>query len=310
MKLLITGALGHIGSKLIHSFATSEMDEVIMLDNLATQRFASLFNLPSGVKFRFIEDDIVTADLDKYFKGVDAVVHLAAMTEAAASFEQKDEVEEVNFFGTKRVAEACRRNGCRLFFPSTPSVYWPKGEKIDENCSADEIKPQSPYAESKLRSEKLLAELGKEGLKYFVGRLGTIFGVSIGMRFHTAVNRFCWQAVMGRPITVWQTALRQKRPYLDLTDAVRAIKYVLKRDLFDNSVNNLLTVNLTVDEIIKAIVRQVPETKIELVASKIMNELSYEVGTDRIRGKGFNFEGDLEKRVRETIQLLGGANTR
>ena len=45
-KILITGALGHIGSKLIHSIQAGEFEEIIMLDNLSTQRYSSLFNLP------------------------------------------------------------------------------------------------------------------------------------------------------------------------------------------------------------------------------------------------------------------------
>ena len=56
----------------------------------------------------------------------------------------------------------------------------------------------------------------KKGLKGVSCRFGTIFGASPGMRFHTAVNKFCWQAVMGQPITVWSTAYDQKRPYLEV----------------------------------------------------------------------------------------------
>ena len=68
----------------------------------------------------------------------------------------------------------------------------------------------------------------KAGLRFITCRFGTIFGTSIGMRFHTAVNKFCWQAVIGQPITVWRTALHQYRPYLDLKDAVKAIVYYQK----------------------------------------------------------------------------------
>jgi UDP-glucose 4-epimerase len=44
MKLVITGPLGHIGSRLIHSLKPGEVDEVVLIDNLATQR-GSLFQL-------------------------------------------------------------------------------------------------------------------------------------------------------------------------------------------------------------------------------------------------------------------------
>ena len=45
------------------------------------------------------------------------------------------------------------------------------------------------------------------------------------MRFHTAVNKFCWQATMGQPISVWTTAYDQKRPYLDIEDDVDYLLY-------------------------------------------------------------------------------------
>ena len=226
MKLAITGSLGHIGSRLIKDLEPSAFDEVVLIDNLSTQRYCSLFNLPDGIPFRFIEDDICNAELDRYFEGMDVVVHLAAITNAADSFEIQDQVEKVNFEGTERVAKACVRNGSKLIFLSTTSVYGTQEAVVDEDCSSEELKPQSPYAASKLRAEQTIQSLRQgDGLKFFIGRFGTIFGTSIGMRFHTAINKFVWQACMGLPITVWRTALHQKRPYLDLSDAVRALRF-------------------------------------------------------------------------------------
>jgi nucleoside-diphosphate-sugar epimerase len=51
------------------------------------------------------------------------------------------------------------------------------------------------------------------------------------MRFHTAINKFCWQAVMGKPLTVWATAKNQERPYLALSDAIRAITYFMEKNI-------------------------------------------------------------------------------
>ena len=54
---------------------------------------------------------------------------------------------------------------------------------------------------------------------------------------------------MGQPLTVWRTALHQKRPYLTLDDAVAAIFYIIGEKLFDKRVYNVLTDNLTVEDI-------------------------------------------------------------
>ena len=48
-------------------------------------------------------------------------------------------------------------------------------------------------------------------MKFIILRFGTIYGVSSGMRFHTAVNKFCYQAAFNKPLTVWKTALNQKK---------------------------------------------------------------------------------------------------
>ena len=113
-----------------------------------------------------------------------------------------------------------------------------------------DLKPQSPYAEAKLEAEQLLDRLGAEkGLKFVTCRFGTIFGTSIGMRFHTAVNKFCWQAVMGQPLTVWKTALHQHRPYLDLGDAVKAINFIIQKKLYDGRIYNVVTTNSSVSNI-------------------------------------------------------------
>jgi len=99
VKILVTGALGHIGSRFIHSLRPGDFDKVVLLDNLATQRYGSLFNLPDGVPFHFIEADIFKADLESLFSGTDVVIHLAAITDAAGSFEIRDQVERVTMKG-------------------------------------------------------------------------------------------------------------------------------------------------------------------------------------------------------------------
>jgi nucleoside-diphosphate-sugar epimerase len=308
-KIVVTGALGHIGSCLIRELPACFPDDLqlVLLDDLSTQRYCSLFNLPKSAAFQFVEADILTTDLAPIFAGARAVVHLAAITNAAGSFENAEQVEMVNFSGTERVAQACVAAGSPLIFLSTTSVYGTQSDVVDEGCPVADLQPQSPYAESKLKSEQLLQNLeAASGLRHVIMRLGTIFGTSIGMRFHTAINKFCWQAVTGQPITVWRTALDQRRPYLDLTDCVKAIEFVIQKDLFDGNIYNVLTLNATVREIVDIISANVDGVAIEYVDTRIMNQLSYTVLNDRFKALGFEFRGSLEKGIAETIELLGG----
>lgn len=309
MKIVVAGALGHIGSALIRKIPSLlNASEIVMIDNLMTQRYCSLFNLPANGNYHFIEADILNTDLRSAFQGADVVIQMAAITDAAGSFKIREQVEHNNYNSTVKVAEACSETGCRMIHLSSTSVYGTQKEIVDENCRPEELCPQSPYAETKLKEEQFLQQLGLTGkLRFVTFRFGTICGISPGMRFHTAVNKFCWQAVMGQPITVWRTALHQKRPYLDLNDAIEAIKFVIERDLFDNRVYNVLTENLTVHSILDAIRRYIPKLNIKYVDAEIMNQLSYNVSCSRFKGMGFDSKGNIGQRTGETIDLLRGA---
>ena len=84
-----------------------------------------------------------------------------------------------------------------FLYPSTTSVYGEAEGIVSENSPEEVYKPASPYAESKRKVEKLLQNVHREtGFPILILRKGTIFGTSIGMRFHTAINKFCWLAAM------------------------------------------------------------------------------------------------------------------
>ena len=311
MKIVVTGAVGHIGSYLIRELPNQFPGaEIVMIDTLMTQRFPSLFNLPLNATYRFVDADITSADLRPHFTGADVVVHLAAITDAAGSFGKAEAVEGNNFEGTKAVVAACVETGARLIALSSTSVYGTQAEVVAEDCSPEELQPQSPYAKTKLKEEELVQQtVAAQGLAGVVCRFGTIYGVSPGMRFHTAVNKFCWQAVMGQPISVWKTSYDQKRPYLDLFDAGRALAFIIRQNVFDGRVYNVLSHNATVRDIVEAIREFVPTLEIGFVDSPIMNQLSYEVSCARFEGLGFTFAGDLRRGVGQTVGLLRQANS-
>lgn len=310
MKIVVTGALGHIGSALIRRLGIQfPGSQIIIIDNMLTQRYASLFNLPSISEYKFIEADLRGLDLKVIFKGAHVVVHLAAITDAAGSFQMAEIVESNNFESTEKVAYAALEAGARLISLSSTSVYGTQKELVAEDCSPEELNPQSPYAKTKLKEESLVNNLcTNSGLAGISCRFGTIFGASIGMRFHTAVNKFCWQAVLGQSITIWSTAYRQKRPYLDIEDALKAIIFIINRNIFDGSVYNILTSNWTVEHIVNSIQRYIPSLATEFVDSEIMNQLSYEVSCEKFKSLGFNFSGDLDRGIGDTIALLKNCN--
>ena len=310
MKIIVTGAIGHIGSYIIRDLGISFPEStIVMIDNMMTQRFPSLFNLPSSANYQFIEGDVSQMNLKPIFIGANVVIHLAAITDAAGSIDMAEELEANNFQSTLKVAEACIEADAPLIALSSTSVYGTQNNQVDENCSESELQPQSPYATTKLKEEELIAEFVKDkSLKAIHCRFGTIFGASPGMRFHTAVNKFCWQAVMNQPISVWSSAYDQKRPYLDLLDASRAIAFIIKNNIFDGQIYNVLTINATVRQVVETIKEFVPNLEIEFVNNRIMNQLSYEVMCDRFKSKGFIFSGDIRRGIKETIDLLKYSN--
>lgn len=310
MKLVVTGATGHIGSYLVRELARRlPGPEIVQIDNLSTQRYASLFDLPDGARYRFVEADVTTTDLRPLVDGAHAVIHLAATTDVAGGVDHGARIVANNLGSTRQVVDACAREGTRLITVSTTSVYAPRVGRVTEDCPLDELNNRSAYATTKLEEESLVRSAAARGLRAVTCRLGTIFGPSPGMRFHTAVNRFCWQAVMGQPLTVWKTAYEQKRPYLDLRDAARAFAFILDRDLFDGRVYNLLTTNATVHEVVDLIREHAPRLELAFVDHPLMNDLSYEVSCERFVALGFRFEGDLRRGIGETIARLRRANS-
>ena len=306
MKFVITGALGHIGSRLVRELPLLLPDiDIVMIDDLSTQRYCSLFNLPTQTTYTFIQGDLLKLDLKSIFAGTDVVIHLAAITNATKSFDNQEQVEYVNYTTSLRVAETCVATNTKMFLISSTSVYGTQKSQVDENCSPDELNPQSPYAATKLKEEVMVKQKClKEGLQGIILRLGTIFGTSPGMRFHTAVNKFCWQAVMGTPLTVWETAYNQKRPYLDLVDTIRAIAFFVTSNQFNGKVYNVVTLNATVKEVVNSIQEFIPNLKIKFVTNKIMNQLSYEVLPAHLNEENFIFKGNLKQGLKDTISLL------
>ena len=304
MKVLVTGGLGHIGSNLIRLLKGCDL---IVVDDFMTQRYASLFNLSPETKIDFFEKNVqsISAEWLLEVGPIDLIIHLSATTDAAGNAQNREALFENNLNSTKHIAKLALNLGIKFIFPSSTSVYGSQSDLVDETCT--ELLPQSPYAESKLAEENLLQQLSEEGLRVAILRFGTIHGASAGMRFHTAVNRFIFQSKLGIPLTVWRTALDQKRPDLSLLDCIAAVQHVMDRDLFDGEVYNIVTQNWTVREIIENIeLVSGVKAQISFVDVAIMNQLSYEVSSLKFQETGFVFHGDLRQDIEDTLVLLSG----
>ena len=303
MKLIITGSCGHIGSYLAEKiYLIPKIKEVILIDNLSSNRYISLFNLRKKNNYKFYQIDLSKKNSLKRFKGVSYLIHCASMTNAEKSFSVEKEMFRNNLECMKNVINFCEKNNVKLVHLSSTSVYGKQAKLVDENCEKKYLKPQSPYAKIKLIEENMLKKSNK--LIYNTFRLGTIAGYSKGIRFHTAVNKFCLNAALNEKISVYKTAMNQYRPYLSVRDAFKLFKFCIEKNFFKNDIFNALSGNYTVKQIISKIKKRKKNVGIKLVKTKIMNQLSYHVDDNKIRTHGLKLNSDLQKDVDNTLKLF------
>lgn len=304
MNLLITGCCGHIGSYVAENIhKIKKIKKAIIIDNLKSNRFCSLFNLKKKNNLEFHLIDVDQKNSLNKFKNVKYVLHLASMTNAEKSFEKEREMFNNNIKCLKNVIDFCKKNNSKLIHLSSTSVYGKQTEIVDETCEKKYLKPQSPYAKIKIIEENILKKL-KNKIQYNTFRFGTITGVSKGIRFHTAVNKFCLNAAINEDVEVYKTALHQYRPYLSLRDAFKTIKFSIEKDFFKNDVFNVLSGNYTVKQIVQKIKKRKKNLKIKLVNSAIMNQLSYHVSCKKINNEGLYLRNKIDKDINDTLDLL------
>ena len=304
MKVLITGACGHIGSFLAENIhKVKGISKVILVDNLKSNRFNSLYNLEKKNNLSFFLRDLNNLNVLNDFHNVDVIIHCASMTNAEKSFEKEKEMYINNLNCLKTAMKYCINRNTKLIHLSSTSVYGKQTDLVDENCEMRFLKPQSPYAKIKLIEERLLKKNSNK-LKYNTFRFGTIAGVSKGIRFHTAVNNFCLNAAIGEKIKVYKTALHQYRPYLSIRDSFKVFKFCLENNFFENDIFNVLSGNFTVNQILNKIKKIKKRIKIIYVNSPIMNQLSYHVDDKKIKKKGLILKSNIDVDIKNTLLLF------
>ena len=301
MNIIITGCLGHIGTFFVANVSKiKKIKKIYLLDNNTGNKINTLFNLQTNKKIIYIHEDLSNPKNLFKLKNIKIVLHLASITNAEGSLNNEKKYFNNNLGCFKNIVKFCTKFNSKLIHISSTSIYGEQSEYVNENSKF--LKPQSPYAKIKLIEEKILKKNKK--LKYVSLRFGTICGFSTGMRFHTAVNKFCLQTIMGEKITVWKTAIDQYRPYLSIHDAFKTINFIITKNLFVKDVFNVLSENLTVRQIINIIKKNGHSTSIKYINSKIMNQLSYKVDKQKVEKLGIKLNYKINKEIKETLQSL------
>ena len=307
MKIIITGGLGHIGSQLMRDLPNLfDVSEMIIIDSLRTQRYSSLFDLPQKTKYTFIQNDIRTLDNSNIDRCANAnvLIHLAAINDISSGKISFPEIEENNLGSTIAAISLSERFSIPIIYPSSTSVYTSTGMNILES---EPLGTNSNiYSRCKAIEEDCVNKFFNRGGNGVLFRLGTIHGISKGMRFHTAINKFCFQIATGEPISVWRSALNQKRPYLSLQDLIHAIYFVISRNLFDNQTYNLVTKNYNLLEILE-IFENVTGGKVDYIIedNERMNDLDLHISAEKFIKLGFGYSGSIESDISRTLKILG-----
>ena len=300
MSILVTGALGHIGSYIIKDLVKlKNIKNIYLLDKLANDKHNVFFDIKNR-KFKFIYGDLVDRALIKKIPKVKIVIHLASITNAEKSFENKKELYRNNLGCFNNIISYCVKNNSKLIHVSSTSIYGPQKNLVDE--SQKNLYPRSPYAKVKLTEEKFLKKNKK--IKFITLRFGTISGFSSGMRFHTAVNKFCLNSVLKTEIPVWGKSVNLYRPYLSLKDASKTFKFIINKNFFPREVFNILSENKTVNQILNSIKKNNFKPKIQFVKSRILNQDSYKISKHKIEKLGLKLNSKISEDIRITLKKL------
>lgn len=218
---LITGGAGFIGSHLVKELVRRGQ-QVTVVDNLSGGKLENLASVQDNI--RFMKADIRDGDaLVEACKGVDYVLHHAALISVAESMEKPQETAEINVQGTVNVLEAARINHVkRVVFASSAAVYGTRPE-----LPYSEITPidcQSPYAWSKQSGAELCQLYTKAyGVEAIALRYFNVFGPgqNPNSAYAAVIAKFMQLAFEDKPLGIDWDGL-QSRDFVNVKDVVQA----------------------------------------------------------------------------------------
>jgi nucleoside-diphosphate-sugar epimerase len=307
MDLLVTGGYGYIGSALVPMLCEDDrVDRVVVLDDLSTGSPRNLMGCVGDIDFRG-GDVREYGDVESAVRGVDGIVHLAAITGADSTHDRREETYATNLEGTRNVLTAAGKMGVeQVVVASSCNIYGrATSTDIDEGIEPD---PINPYAETKYESENLLREYAAEyDMDGTAIRLSTVYGDAPGIRFNLVVNGFVYRALTGRPLTVYGDGSNW-RPFVHVHDAARTYRdAVLRPDAWSKPVYNVGAndENYRIADVATLISEEIDTVDVTYLEDEHPGP-SYHVNFDRLGETGFAPEYTLREGVRELARRFAG----
>jgi len=217
-KVLVAGAGGYIGVPLCKKLL-ERGHSLIALDRFFFGK-DRIEKICGSERAAILVED--TRDFDpEILNGVEIVVDLAGLSNDASAEIDPDLTRSINCGGGMRLARLSKEAGVRRYVYSSSASVYGHGvrERLTEN---DDCRPQSLYAESKLRVEEALAKLAGPDFETVIFRNSTVFGLAPRMRFDLAVNIMTLRAWKERVIYVMGSG-EQWRPFVHINDVVQAL---------------------------------------------------------------------------------------
>lgn len=153
MAILLSGAFGFVGSHVLERLILSDlrMRTVALYHTCCMDNIKNVVGNPA---FQMVKGDIRKyEDVDNAVKGVDSIIHLAALINVDESMFIPREYWETNVNGTLNLLEAARKHDVKkLTYMSTAEIngYVKEGKANEETA----VEPRSPYASSKYAAER------------------------------------------------------------------------------------------------------------------------------------------------------------
>jgi len=299
-KIVITGALGYIGTELCKLYSGfSWKYEVVAIDN----RFISeRVNELKRRKIRFIQADILDLDsIKQHIEEAHIVHHLAGITNVAyvkkeADKEKDSLVQKVAIEGTANVLESMNTKAT-IVFPSTHVVFEGLKEPKENLNEKEKTNTFLAYSTSKVENEHQIINSGKN---YAIFRLGSVYGFSTDtMRMNIMPNLFSKIASQNGNIKLFGGGV-QLKSLVPLIDVARCFKFVEENEKFEKGIYNLTKENVTVKDVADICKKINPKLAITVTDDEVPNK-GYTLSNKKLLNTGFEFVNNLETCIEEMI---------